>query len=317
MINLERKKELEKQGYRVIGNHSAVKICSWTKKSLLDKDVCYKQTFYNIKSHQCCQMTPSLYCCNKCLICWRDITQFNKNSLSEIDKTNELDEPKDIIDNCIIKQRELLNGFPGNNNINQKKFKESLNPKYFAISLTGEPFIYPKIDSLLQELKKRNCCSFLVTNGMFPKKIENLSTLPNQLYVSIDAPNKELNKKIDNPSFKDHWSRLNKTLELLSSLKTRTCLRLTLVKNLNMQDTEGYAKLIKKARPKFVEIKSFMSVGYSRYRLEYKDMPLHNEIKEFSRKISMLTDYKIVDEKANSRVVLLMEDDRNRRLNFN
>ncbi|MFH1209384.1 MAG: 4-demethylwyosine synthase TYW1 [archaeon] len=311
MISSERKKELEKQGYRIVGNHSAVKICTWTKKSLLDKDVCYKQTFYNIKSHQCCQMTPSLYCCNKCLICWRDTSQFNKNFLTEVD------EPIDIINNSIIKQRELLNGFPGNENINQKKFKESLNPKYFAISLTGEPFIYPKIGSLLKELKKRNCCSFLVTNGMFPKSIENLSNLPTQLYVSIDAPNKELNKKIDNSSFKDHWSRLNKTLELLPSLNTRTCLRLTLVKGLNMQDELGYSKLIKKSKAKFVELKSFMAVGYSRYRLEYKDMPLHNEIKEFAEKICSLTDYKIVDEKINSRVVLLMKEDKNRRLDFN
>ena len=311
MISDERKKDLERQGYRIVGNHSAVKICSWTKKSLLNQDVCYKEKFYNIKSHQCCQMTPSIYCCNKCLFCWRDINNFNKNLIEK------LDDPKEIIDTCIKKQRELLNGFPGNKNLNKKKFKEAQNPKYFAISLTGEPFIYSKLDDLISELKKRRYCSFLVTNGMFPKKIENLSTLPTQLYVSLDAPNKELYKKVDNPLFKDYWLRLNKTLEILPSLNTRVCLRLTLVKNLNLCNELEYSKLIKKASPDFVELKSFMAVGYSRQRLEYNDMPLHSDIKKFSKKIALLTNLKIIDEKPESRVVLLMQKDKNRKLDFN
>ena len=40
------KKLMEKQGYRFIGNHSAVKTCEWTKKSLINKGSCYKQKFY-------------------------------------------------------------------------------------------------------------------------------------------------------------------------------------------------------------------------------------------------------------------------------
>ena len=53
MINKEKaKKNLEKQGYRVVGNNSAVKICNWTKKSLTDKGVCYKEKFYGIKSNK-------------------------------------------------------------------------------------------------------------------------------------------------------------------------------------------------------------------------------------------------------------------------
>ncbi|RLE41207.1 4-demethylwyosine synthase TYW1, partial [Candidatus Woesearchaeota archaeon] len=55
MIPDELRKVLEKQQYAFIGRHSAIKICYWTKKSLLDEGVCYKQQFYGIKSHRCCQ----------------------------------------------------------------------------------------------------------------------------------------------------------------------------------------------------------------------------------------------------------------------
>ena len=72
-----------------------------------------------------------------------------------------------------------------------------------------------------------------------------------------------------------------------------------------MIEPAKYAKLIEKALPNFVECKSFMSVGFSRSRLPYSSMPLHEEIKEFSEKLSNSLGYKIADEKKDSRVVLL------------
>ena len=63
---------LEKQQYRVIGNHSAVKICHWTKESLTSGRVCYKEKWYGIKSHRCMEFTPSaIWCDHHCLWCWR------------------------------------------------------------------------------------------------------------------------------------------------------------------------------------------------------------------------------------------------------
>ncbi len=38
-------------------------------------------------------------------------------------------------------------------------------------------------------------------------------------------------------------------------------------------------------------------------------MPLHTEIREFGKKIEKLTGYKVIDEKENSRVVLLARED--------
>ncbi|MFQ5986189.1 MAG: 4-demethylwyosine synthase TYW1, partial [Thermoplasmata archaeon] len=48
---------LEKQGYKLIGSHSGVKLCHWTKQSLKHDRGCYKQHFYGIDSHRCMQMT--------------------------------------------------------------------------------------------------------------------------------------------------------------------------------------------------------------------------------------------------------------------
>jgi len=59
------------QGYRIVGSHSGVKLCRWTKSMLRGRGGCYKHTFYGIESHRCMETTPSLACANKCVFCWR------------------------------------------------------------------------------------------------------------------------------------------------------------------------------------------------------------------------------------------------------
>ena len=88
-------------------------------------------------------------------------------------------------------------------------------------------------------------------------------------------------------SKKNAWEILNKTLEILSNLKSRTVVRMNLVKDLNMEDehVKEYAELIKKAKPTFVHVKGFMSVGSARERLGYERMPTHKEITKFSKKL--------------------------------
>ena len=305
MLTKTQKNLLEKQQYRLTGNHSAVKICNWTKRSLKDQGVCYKQDFYGIKSHQCCQMTPCLICPNSCLYCWRYTKGFTSSKLK-----NSIDLPKQIIDNCIKQQKKLLIGFAGNKKTNPKKLKESYNPSLFAISLTGEPTLYPYLKELIQELKKRNIKSFLVTNGLFPEKLKNLK--PTQLYISLDAPNPEIYKKIDNPILKDYWQRLLKSLKIMSKLKTRTCIRITAIKNLNMCNPEQYASLIKIANPQFLEIKGYMWVGSSRKRLKEENMPSHKDVLDFSKQIAKILNWKIIKQKEQSTAVLLMKENKNR-----
>lgn len=298
MIKESYKKLLEKQHYAIIGNHSAVKICTWTKKSLRNNGACYKQQFYGIKSHICCQMSTTInYCDMDCVYCWRD--HYNE-------EFTEIDEPKNLIDKAITAQKKLLEGFNGFDKVNREKFQESKNPLHFAISLTGETLYYPKLSELIKELKNRNLTSFIVTNGQLPAVLEKLEP-PTQLYISLDAPNKQLQKRICNPKHKDSWDRLIKSLKILEELKqkTRTALRITLIKYLNMTRAEKYAELIKIAQPDFVEVKAYMFVGASTQRLTIENMPRHEEVKTFAKAIIKHCNYKITDEQIASRVVLL------------
>lgn len=317
MIPRKVKKILNKQHYELVGKHSGVQVCRWTKKSIRDEGVCYKEQFYGINSHLCCQMTPAvMWCPNKCVHCWRAIELTIDDKLPE-----NVDTPKQIIDGCIKAQRKLLQGFKIDphskkrqlSKANQKKYQEAQEPMQFAISLSGEPTLYKHIGPLIAELRKREKTSFLVTNGLYPNKIKELSDdkqLPTQLYVSVNTPNKEFYKKFHRSTKPDAWERLNKTLELMAKLKCRTVFRMNLVKELNMIEPENYAKLIKKSKPMFIELKGYMSVGFARQRLGYDRMPSHKEMTDFSKKIikelnKLGMNYKILDEKIESRVLVL------------
>ena len=321
------KKLLEKQHYKIIGfkGHSAVQICRWTKKSLRDEGVCYKEKFYGIKSHLCCQMTPAvMWCPNRCIHCWRAI-EYTIDSELPKDK-DKLDSPIEIIDSAIKAQRKLLEGFKivpetkhkNPSKVNMKKWQEAQEPMQFAISLSGEPTVYPMIGELINELRKRGKTSFLVTNGLYPEKLKEIyekNQMPTQLYVSVNSSDKESYNRFHRSLKKDAWERLNETLELLPVLgkKTRTVFRMNLVREINMKDEfiRGFAELIKKSKPQFIELKGYMSVGFARKRLGYDKMPTHKEIKNFAEKLIkelmliQVKDYKFLDEQEVSRVVVL------------
>ena len=307
MVSEAVKRELEKQQYRFVGDkgHSAVKVCHYTKKSLKDEDHCYKQKFYGIKSHRCVQMTTSIGCANACMFCWRDPITHPQNDLHEI-----ADEPVQILEQSMDAQRKLMLGFKGNKMTNMEKYEEAQEPIHFALSLVGESITYPRINELIKEIKTRGKTSFLVTRGQHPEKLESLEP-PTQLYISVDAPNKELFNKIDRPFFKDGWERLNRSLEILKTIKdkTRTVFRITLIKGMNDCELEGYARLIEKGDPTFIEVKGYMYIGGSMQFLKPENMPSFQDVIEFAQKICELTGRKIIDSKEESNVVLVMKED--------
>ncbi|KXB03751.1 tRNA-modifying enzyme [candidate division MSBL1 archaeon SCGC-AAA261F19] len=299
------KADLEHSGYRIVGEneHSAVEVCRWTKKSILNEGVCYKEKFYKdlqgIESHRCIQMTPSLpFCDNKCVFCWRNV------DLTHPSWRGEIDEPKEILDEAIEAQRSLLSGFKGNPDADRSKWEDAQRPTLCAISLAGEPTIYPKLGGLIEECNRRDISTFLVTNGQHPECLETI-TEPSQLYISAVAPSEKTYVRVCRPLLQDPWRRLNDSLELMPSFDCIKVLRFTLVKGWNLEDPSGYAKLVEKAEPDFVEPKGYMFVGHSRERLEMDNMPNHSEIKEFANKLARETNYEVSDESEASRVVLL------------
>lgn len=305
MIDPKIKNLLQKQHYKIVGRHSAVKLCHWLKKSILDEGYCYKQRFYGISSHRCLQMTPAvIWCTHKCIFCWRNTDHTLGYELGDCD------EPSDIIDEAIEKQRMLLSGYGGiPDRINKRKFREAQDPNQAAISLSGEPTIYPRISELIEEFKKRGFTTFLVSNGTFPERFMDM-TLPTQLYISIDAPDKKTYKRVCNPITRGTWERINRSLELLPSLDTRKVIRITLIKGLNDINLEGYAELIRKAEPNFIEVKAFMLLGGARKRLSLENMPSFEYVEEFSRRLSAEVGYGVADTSVDSRVVLLSKTDK-------
>ena len=307
-VSAELRRILVNQKYHMIGEHSAVKRCRWLHESLVHNRPCYKQRFYGVKSHRCVQMTPALnYCTLRCRFCWR-IQSGDKQSL-KWDETaaSKWEDPDQIVESCIKTQASILSGYRGNAKAKADRVKlmEASRPRHAAISLAGEPTLYPYLGELIRSFHKRGFTTFLVSNGTVPEALTKLGEEPTQLYVSLCAYDESSFLKTCRPHVTSAWQKLNQTLELLSSFRCPTVLRLTLARNLNLLHPELYAKLVKKANPTYVEPKAYMYVGFSRLRLGFENMPSHEEIRTFAADLAEETGYNVLDEAPDSRVVLL------------
>jgi len=215
------------------------------------------------------------------------------------------DPPEEIVEGCLKAQLRILSGYKGNPKTNLEKYREALQPKHAAISLTGEPTLYSPLGGLIRSFHKRGFTTFLVSNGTLPEALSRLDEEPTQLYISVSAFDEKSFKEFCRPQIPKAWEKLKETLSMLNSFSCPTVLRLTLTRGLNMKKPEAYAKLIEKANPTYVEPKAYMHVGLSRLRLKFENMPTHREILNFSTKLAELTGYKILNEAPESRVVLL------------
>jgi tRNA wybutosine-synthesizing protein 1 len=260
-------------------------------------------------------MTPALhYCTMRCLFCWRAQSGDLPHLKWDEQTAPKWDEPERIVEASIRTQIKLVSGYRGNPKTERIKARESLRPKHVAISLAGEPTLYPKLGELIREFKKRGFTTFLVSNGTVPEALAKLGEEPTQLYVSLCAYNEQSFKKTCRPQVAKAWEKLNQTLAALPSFKCPTVLRLTLARHLNLERSELYAKLVEKANPTYVEPKAYMHVGFSRLRLSFENMPSHQEIRTFAERLAQELGYKILDEASDSRVVLLSKLEKTIRL---
>jgi len=292
--------DLADQGYQLVGKHSAVKLCYWTRESLARGRDCYKGRFYGIESHRCLQMSPAIDSCNlTCRFCWR-------NQGWENDETMEaFDDPEQLLDRSIDAQRRIVSGFKGDPTVELERWTEAQTPRHIAISLTGEPTLYPKMNRFLELCHDRGITTFLVTNGTNPEALRALDPLPTQLYVSVTAPNAEVFRRLTLPAQDDAWERLLESLEIVRGLRTRRVVRHTLVRGWNLGWVDAYAELDLRARPDFIEPKGYVFMGRSRQRLGRDHAPEHEEIAGFARRLARATGYELLDESPESKVVLL------------
>ncbi|KAH0547659.1 hypothetical protein FGG08_000148 [Glutinoglossum americanum] len=272
---------LTKQGYTIVGSHSGVKICRWTKSALRGRGSCYKFSFYGIKSHLCMETTPSLSCSNKCVFCWRHGT----NPVGTTWRW-KVDPPEKIFEGVKdghYRKIKMMRGVPG---IRADRFAEAFRIRHCALSLVGEPIFYPYINEFAAMLHKEHISSFLVCNAQHPDQLAALKPVT-QLYVSIDASNRESLRRIDRPLHRDFWERFQRCLDILREkrFRQRTVFRLTLVKGFNVEDeVQGYADLVEKGLPCFVEVKGVTYCGTSSSAgagLTMQNVPFYEEVSEF------------------------------------
>jgi len=317
-IKPEVEHSLKRAGYGV-WKHATVELCHWTKQSLTTGRSCYKVKFYAAPwggSHRCVEMCPvGMICLNKCIYCWRPAESYDYFYPSP----EQVYDPPEIVEGILKERRRLLSGYFGHPKCTRERVEEALQPTHWAISLSGEPCLYPKLPELILYLRQlpNTRSIFVVTNGRVPEMIERMDredALPTQLYLSLTAPNEELYYKIHVPILdRDNaWKKFRRSLELLSTVRTRTVIRLTLIKGINTDDKHipEFAELIKLANPHFIEVKSYMSLGYSVYKIGKEGMLRHEEVKEWTKRLLQelnrdVERFELVDESLDSRIVLL------------
>jgi tRNA wybutosine-synthesizing protein 1 len=284
---------LTRQGYHLVGG-GAVKPCLWLSRAMRGGDQCYKHHFYGISSHRCVQMTPTLECNHQCLHCWRPIDD-------PVPGTAPL-EPEALLEGILLGQKKFLSGYGGAKTTDPARLAEAREPRHVALSLMGEPTLYPYLKELLDLIRKRSMTSFVVSNATNPQVLADLQ--PTQLYLSLNAPDEEMYRRVCRPTA-ELWQNVQESLEIIKQHSCRSVIRMTLARGLNMERSEDYARLIARAEPDFVEVKSYMHLGRSRERLTREAMPQHYEILEFARTLGEALGYDLQADVPLSRVALL------------
>jgi tRNA wybutosine-synthesizing protein 1 len=184
-----------------------------------------------------------------------------------------------------------------------------MEPRHVAISLDGEPTLYPYLPELIEAFHDRDITTFLVSNGTRPEVLRKCD--PTQLYVSVDAPERHTFDEVVKAMEDDAWEKLVETMDVLAEKEeTRTVLRTTLVGGENVHHPDWYAGFYQRADPDFVELKSYMHVGESRDRVARESMLDHEDVMAFAEEIQAhMPDHEYLKEVPVSRVALLSKTD--------
>eukprot|EP01004_Peranema_trichophorum_P002411 NODE_1472_length_1939_cov_59.413546_g1248_i0.p1 GENE.NODE_1472_length_1939_cov_59.413546_g1248_i0~~NODE_1472_length_1939_cov_59.413546_g1248_i0.p1 ORF type:complete len:569 (+),score=90.16 NODE_1472_length_1939_cov_59.413546_g1248_i0:61-1767(+) len=303
LLSTKLRSTLAEQGYRMVGTHSGVRLSRWTKSSLRGRGACFKRTFYGIRSYETLEMTPSLACGNKCVFCWKHAgTPVTSQWIWQSD------DPKYIAEEVINAHLIMINTMSDVQGVKPNRLLDAQKVRYCEFSLVGEPLLYPYINQLIGEMHKRLICTLLYTNGMFPQQLANLCNVT-QLVLTVAAPTPQTMKSIERPIFDDYWERFQASLDIIATKSFRTVLRLVLIKQWNDSHFDDYARIINRAKPDFVEIKSVIYCGKTESLTLDDNVPKHDELLNFARALCMKNElssmYALSCEHEHSSCVLL------------
>ncbi|XP_030880244.1 S-adenosyl-L-methionine-dependent tRNA 4-demethylwyosine synthase TYW1, partial [Leptonychotes weddellii] len=276
MITPALREALTKQGYQLIGSHSGVKLCRWTKSMLRGRGGCYKHTFYGIESHRCMETTPSLACANKCVFCWRERT-------CELEGRGRRRGRERIVSRLQTQHRAGCRALSHNPEIKSYKVLQSV-------------LAFHNLNTF-EEYRSD------ILSDVFSWNLKPVT----QLYVSVDASTKDSLKQIDRPLFKDFWQRFLDSLKALAAKQQRTVYRLTLVKAWNVDELQAYAELVSLGNPDFIEVKGVTYCGESSASsLTMANVPWHEEVIHFvCDLVDLIPDYEIACEHEHSNCLLI------------
>jgi tRNA wybutosine-synthesizing protein 1 len=257
------------------------------------------------------EATPSMACANKCTFCWRH----NSNPTTTEWKW-DVDDPIKLVEQMLAAHVGMVKNTGGVPGVTPDKLQEGMTPKHCALSLVGEPIIYPRVNEFVGELHRRGISTFLVNNGQFPDHINALAPIT-QLYLSVDAFDAKVMKEIGRPAFKDFWERFQSSVVNTSKKKGRTVHRLTMIKGVNMmlpseEDVAGYAATVALGKPHLVEFKAltptFQGAG-DKTPFRMANVPSYEEVLDFAQKVCSHPDlkeqYEVACVHEHSRCVLL------------
>ncbi|XP_061297117.1 S-adenosyl-L-methionine-dependent tRNA 4-demethylwyosine synthase TYW1B-like [Pezoporus flaviventris] len=82
-----------------------------------------------------------------------------------------MDQPEMILQEAIENHQNMIKQFKGVSGLQAARFEEAMTAKQCALSLVGEPIMYPEINRFVRLLHQHSISTFLVTNAPFPDEI--------------------------------------------------------------------------------------------------------------------------------------------------
>ena len=150
---------------------------------------------HSLTRSTCCASVRVVCAANKCVFCWRHGT----NPVGK-EWRWQTDDPAYLVSEAMEQHRRMIAAMKGVPGVLPDRLADALKPRHCALSLVGEPIMYPHINEFVRLLHSHGISSFLVSNAQFPDRVQQLQPVT-QLYLSIDAATAQSLKQIDRPLF--------------------------------------------------------------------------------------------------------------------